>query len=96
VLLVTVVGLLVSVPETVDPVGGKKMAVRPRNPETSNLGLVRTRLAAGGRWIRTIGTAYETTLMATPFGPSMRLPRHSVMVIRLGSAGRLLRPGGPE
>jgi hypothetical protein len=34
--------------ETVDPVSGKKMAVRPRNPETSSLGLVRTRLATGG------------------------------------------------
>src|SRR5580693_8158027 len=29
---------------------------------------VRRRLAAGGRWIRTIGTAYETNLLATPFG----------------------------
>ena len=27
------------------------------------------RLSAGGRWIRTIGTAYETNLLATPFGP---------------------------
>src|ERR1700746_3481163 len=26
-------------------------------------GEVRTRLCAGGRWIRTIGTAYETTLL---------------------------------
>ena len=36
---------------------------------------VRTRLFAGGRWIRTIGTAYETTLLATAFGPAIRLPR---------------------
>jgi hypothetical protein len=41
---------------------------RPRQPQGSLL------LGAGGRWIRTIGTAYETTLLATPFGHAIRLP----------------------
>ena len=38
------------------------------------------RLSAGGRWIRTIGTAYETTLFATPFGPAIRLPLIQALV----------------
>src|SRR5467141_118409 len=44
-------------------------------------------LSPGGRWIRTIGTAYETTLLATPFGPRNSPPATKTLLFRAGTDG---------
>src|ERR1700726_4944600 len=49
-------------------------------------------LFPGGRWIPTIGTAYETTLLATPFGPAIRLPRQKPALSCQGSMIRIHFP----
>src|SRR6202030_4271510 len=59
-------------------------------------GQVRTRLAAGGRWIRTIGTAKKTTLFGCPRSVPQFAFRNKNRLFRAGTDGSNPSPSSEE